>query len=84
MTSAQVRGYTPPFVQKALDGPGEGGESPYSEHTLSLLAGPDGTVPEEVQKLDPKIVDQVRRALRDLACGYYMVICLLGGVPLRS
>jgi hypothetical protein len=36
---ASRNGFVPPFVGKALDGPGEGEEGPYSAGVLELLAG---------------------------------------------
>ena len=38
---------------------GDGDESPFSEEVLRLLGGPDGEIPEAVQKLDPNIVNMV-------------------------
>lgn len=37
----------------------EGEESPYNEKALALLAAPDGSMPEEIEKLDPQIVNAI-------------------------
>lgn len=76
---AKASGYVPPFVNRALEPPGGGGnggaggggegESPYSERTQELLLGSDGQMPAEIQKLDPKIVDQVR-CCRGCKCSF--------------
>jgi hypothetical protein len=32
-------GFVPPFVKKALEGPGDGGEGPLSARAMEMLAG---------------------------------------------
>ncbi|KAK9817994.1 hypothetical protein WJX72_005483 [[Myrmecia] bisecta] len=66
---AGVRGgFVPPFVKKAANAAGGGGEDEegvFSAKTLQMLAGPDGEMPEALQKLDPKLVEQVCNEVMD-------------------
>ncbi|GAX82390.1 hypothetical protein CEUSTIGMA_g9818.t1 [Chlamydomonas eustigma] len=41
----------------------------FSERVLELLSGPDGEIPEEIMKLDPKIVEQVSNEILDSSAG---------------
>ncbi|GMH37221.1 hypothetical protein BSKO_05094 [Bryopsis sp. KO-2023] len=60
-------GFVPPFVKKAMDGPSEKDqESPFSPKTLELLGGPDGELPEEIQKLDPNLVETICSEVMDV------------------
>eukprot|EP00798_Chlamydomonas_sp_ICE-L_P019919 gene19919-26623_t len=67
------KGFLPPYAQKSNNGGGGAGgggaggegESAYSEKVLELLAGPDGQLPPEIEKLDPKTVDQVCNEILD-------------------
>ncbi len=65
--------FVPPFVAKAMDGPSgkEGGEEgPLSARTLEMLGvGEDGELPPELQKCDPKLVEQVCNDVIDASGG---------------
>mmetsp|Transcript_14478 Transcript_14478/g.39206 ORF Transcript_14478/g.39206 Transcript_14478/m.39206 type:complete len:493 (-) Transcript_14478:596-2074(-) len=53
-----------PAVAKALDAD-KPPESQFSEKVVALLGGPDGQVPPEIEKLDPKIVEMVCNEILD-------------------
>ncbi|CAD7694730.1 unnamed protein product [Ostreobium quekettii] len=62
-------GFVPPFVRKAVNALGgqdtSKGDNPMSAKMLQLLAGPDGELPESLQKFDPALIDMVCNEVLD-------------------